>query len=206
MKLYIFEAAPNARRVRLVMNYKGIDLDTEIVDMANQAQHEEPYASMNPLRTVPSLVLDDGTLITEVVAMVDYLESSYPEKPLFGTTAQERAMVINYNHWLSSAVFMPVGNMFRNKSKGFVGRAATGSLKVDQIPALAERGALQLTDFWPRIEKRLSESEWVAGDFFSFADIDLFVSIEFCAWVKQGIPEDAPHLKAWHDRASKILA
>jgi glutathione S-transferase len=206
MKLYTFPAAPNARRLHLFMDYKGIQLDTEEVDMGSLKQHEEPYASMNPLRTVPSLQLDDGTLITEVVAMVDYLESTYPEKPLFGSNAQQRAMVINYNHWLSTAAFMPVANMFRNKSKGFVGRAATGSLKVEQIPALAERGESQLGDFWPRIEKRLSESEWVAGDFFSFADIDLFVCIEFCGWVKQGIPEDAPSVKAWHERASAELS
>ena len=69
MKLYTFPAAPNARRLHLFMDYKGIQLDTEEVDMGSLQQHEEPYASMNPLRTVPSLQLDDGTLITEVVAM-----------------------------------------------------------------------------------------------------------------------------------------
>jgi glutathione S-transferase len=206
MKLYTFHAAPNARRLHLFMDYKGIKIDEEVIDMGNLAQHDEPYASLNPLRTVPSLMLDDGTLITEVVAMVDYLESTHPEKPLFGSSAQQRAQVINYNHWLATSAFMPVANMLRNRSKGFVDRATTGSLPVPQIPDLVARGKIQLDDFWPRINQRLSESEWVAGDFFSFADIDLFVCIEFCGWVKEGIPEDASAVKAWHERASIELS
>ncbi len=205
MKLYTFPAAPNARRVHLVMEYKGIELDSEQVDIGSLQQHEEPYASINPLRTVPSLLLDDNTLLTEVVAIVDYLESCFPAKPVFGASTQERAQVINYNHWLSSAAFLPIAYMLRNKSKGFVDRAVTGSLKVEQISALVERGKLQLEDFWPRMEMRLAESEWVAGNFFSFADIDLFVCVEFAGWVKESIPEDAPSVKAWHDRASSLI-
>ncbi len=205
MKLYTFHAAPNARRLHLVMDYKGIKIEEEIIDMANLAQHEEPYASINPLRTVPCLQLDDGSLLTEVVAMVHYLESIHPEKPLFGSNPQERAMVINYNHWLATQAFMPIAHMLRNGAKGFKDRAVVGSLPIPQIPELVERGKMQLDDFWPRIEARLAESEWVAGDFFSFADIDLYVVVEFSGWVKEGMPEDATHLRAWHQRASEIL-
>ena len=201
MKLYTFDTAPNARRLRLFMDYKGIELETEQVDLRTRQQHREPYASINPLRTIPALLLDDGSLLTEVIAQVDYLESLYPEKPLLGRDALERAKILNWDHYLHLSGFSAVTNIFRNTSRAFTGHAQTGSLELEQIPALAERGKLQLEDFWPRLETRLAQSEWVAGDNFSFADIDLYCVVEFAAWAKAGIPEDADRLQAWHQRA-----
>ena len=61
MKLYTFDTAPNARRLGLFMDYKGIELETEQVDLRTRQQHREPYASINPLRTIPALLLDDGS-------------------------------------------------------------------------------------------------------------------------------------------------
>ncbi|MCY4426307.1 MAG: glutathione S-transferase family protein [Halieaceae bacterium] len=201
MKLYTYAAAPNARRLHLFMDYKGIELETEEVDLRSRQQHCEPYASINPLRTIPALLLDDASLLTEVIAQVDYLESLYPEKPLLGRDALERAMILNWDHYLHLSGLVTVANIFRNTSSAFAGRAQTGSLELEQIPALAERGKLQLEDFWPRLETRLAQSEWVAGDNFSFADIDLCCVVEFAAWVEAGIPEDAGRLQAWHQRA-----
>ena len=103
--------------------------------------------------------------------------------------------------YLHLSGFSAVANIFRNTSRAFTGHAQTGSLELEQIPALAERGKLQLEDLWPRLETRLAQSEWVAGDNFSFADIDLYCMVEFAAWAKAGIPEDAGRLQAWHQRA-----
>lgn len=207
MKLYTFDVAPNARRLQLFLNYKGIELDTQQIDIGPaQEQHGEEYAAINPLRTVPALQLDDGTVITEVIAQAAYLEALYPEKPLMGSSDLEKAMVLNWDHLLLISGFAGIRDMFRNKAKGFAGRASTGSLSLVQIPELIERGGLVLDDFWPRIETRLCESSWVAGDNFTFADIDLYCLVEFAGWVKRGIPEECPTLKAWHERATAELS
>ncbi len=205
MKLYTYDLAPNARRLQLFLNYKGIELDTSQIDLGNLEQHGDEYAAINPLRTIPALELDDGTLLTEVIAQVAYLESVYPDKPLMGTTDQEKALVLNWDHLLMISGFAAIRDMFRNTAKGFAGRASTGALSLEQIPDLAERGKLQLDDFWLMVDKRLGESSWIAGDSITYADIDLFCLVEFSGWVKQGIPEDCGNLKDWHTRATAEL-
>ena len=205
MKLYTFDMAPNARRLQLCLNYKGIEIETQQVDLGKLEQHSEEYAAFNPLRTIPALELDDGTLLTEVIAQVSYLESQYPDKPLMGSTDVEKALVLNWDHLLMISGFMAVASMFRNTVRGFADRASTGELKLTQIPELAARGKLQLDDFWPRIDKRLGESPWLASDNFTYADIDLYCLVEFCGWVKEGIPDDCDNVKAWHIKAHELL-
>ena len=205
MKLYTYDLAPNARRLQLFLNYKDIELDTRQIDLGNQEQHGDEYATINPLRTIPALELDDATLLTEVIAQVAYLESVYPDKPLMGTTDQEKALVLNWDHLLMISGFAAIRDMFRNTVKGFAGRASTGALSLEQIPQLAERGKLQLDDFWPMVNRQLETSTWLVGDNITYADIDLFCLVEFSGWVKQGIPEDCASLKNWHQRASAEL-
>jgi len=122
-----------------------------------------------------------------------------------GTTDQEKALVLNWDHLLMISGFAAIRDMFRNTAKGFAGRASTGALSLEQIPDLAERGKLQLDDFWLMVDKRLGESSWIAGDSITYADIDLFCLVEFSGWVKQGIPEDCGNLKDWHTRATAEL-
>jgi glutathione S-transferase len=206
MKLYTYDMAPNARRLQLFLNYKGIELETQQIDLGTLEQHGEEYAAINPLRTIPSLQLDDGTLLTEVIAQVAYLESQYPDKPLMGTTDLEKAQVLNWDHLIFLSGLAAIADMFRNRSKGFAGRAMTGALKLEQIPELAERGKLRLDAFWPMMEERLGKSSWVVNDNISYADIDLYCLVEFSGWVKEGIPQDCANLKDWHERATAELA
>jgi glutathione S-transferase len=206
MKLYTFDFAPNARRLQLFLNYKGIELETQQIDLGSLEQHGEEYAAFNPLRTIPALELDDGTLLTEVIAQVAYLESQYPEKPLLGSTDIERAKVLNWDHLLMISGFAAISDMFRNSVKGFKDRASTGALPLSQIPDLAARGKQQLDDFWPMVDKRLGESQWLASENFTYADIDLYCMVEFSGWVKEGIPDECANLKAWHERTSAELA
>jgi glutathione S-transferase len=205
MKLYTYDLAPNARRLQLFLNYKGIELDTQQIDLGSLEQHDDEYVAINHLRTIPALELDDGTLLTEVIAEAAYLESVYPDKPLMGTTDQEKALVLNWDHLLMISGFSAVANMFRNTVKGFAGRASTGALSLEQIPELAERGKLQLDDFWLMVNRQLEKTTWLTGDNFTYADIDLFCLVEFSGWVKQGIPEDCASLKDWHARATAEL-
>ncbi len=206
MKLYTYDPAPNPRRLALFMAWKGIDVETQQVDLMTGEQLGDDYRAINPECTVPTLVLDDGTVLTEVIGMCTYLEAIYPDKPLMGTTPLEKAQVISWVHRLFAGLMMPIAGMLRNRSEAFRDRALPGSLDLPQIPELVDRGILQLGHMLPKIDAHLADSTWVAGENFTFADIELLVGVDFLAWVKQSVPEDCTHLKAWYERASAELA
>jgi glutathione S-transferase len=90
IKLYHAQASPNSRRVRMFLAEKGISLPLVSVDLAEGEQHGDAYRDINSRRVVPTLVLEDGTAIGEVLAIWRYLEEAYPATPLLGTTPKTR--------------------------------------------------------------------------------------------------------------------
>ena len=205
MKLYTFDPAPNPRRLALFLKLKGIEIDTQQVDMMAAEQLSDAYRKINPACSVPALVLDDGTLLTEVVGMYAYLEEQYPEPPLMGSTATERALVISWSHKLFCGLMMAIASVLRNRGKSFVNRALPGPLDTPQIPEMVERGLLQIGHILPELDAHLADSPWVAGDNFSAADIDLLVAIDFLSWIKQAVPQECTHLLDWYQRANAHL-
>ena len=205
MKVYTYDPAPNPRRLELFMNWKGIEIETQQVDLMTGEQLGDAYRAINPECTVPALVLDDGTVLTEVIGMCTYLEGQYPDKPLLGTTPLEKAQVISWAHKIFAGLMMPIAGMLRNRSDAFRDRALPGALDIPQIPELVDRGVLMLGHILPKIDAHLANSNWVAGDNLTFADIELLISVDFLGWVKQSIPEDCNNLKAWYERASAEL-
>jgi glutathione S-transferase len=205
MKLYTYDPAPNPRRLALFMQYKGLSLDCQQVDLAAAEQLTQAYRQINPECSVPALRLDDGTVLTEVIGICVYLEALHPQNPLLGTSPLEKALVISWDHRLFAGMTMAIAGMLRNRSKAFENRALPGPLDVPQIPELIERGKLQLAYLLPRLDAELAGRPWLAGENFTFADIDLLVAVDFMAWVKQSIPEECVHLKAWYQRAKAEL-
>jgi glutathione S-transferase len=205
MKLYTYDPAPNPLRLALFMKYKGIEIESQQVDLANLEQHGEEYGAINPLRTVPALQLDSGEVLTEVIGQCVYLEALYPEKPLLGTTPLEKADIISWDHKIFLQGMMAIADVFRNGNPAFEGRAMPGPVQLEQIPELCERGKLRLEHFWTSMDTHLSSSPWVVGDNPSFADIDLYCTVKFARWIKEGIPDACEALKAWHERAAAAL-
>ncbi len=205
MKLYTYDPAPNPRRLGLFMHYKGIVLDTIQVDLRKGEQLGDAYRRVNPDITVPALVLDDGTVLTEVIGICTYLEGLYPDKPLLGTAPLEKALVISWDHNLFMTITMAIAGMLRNRSEAFRNRALPGPLDVPQIPELVERGRLQLQHALPRLDAHLAKSRWLAGENFTFADIDLLVAVDFMGWVKESVPQECAHVRAWYERAKAEL-
>jgi len=205
MKLHTFDNAPNARRLQLFLNYKGISIETEQVDMMTQAQLTDEYRAIVPTGTVPALVLDDGTVLTEVIGQCVYLEELHPEKPLLGSTPLEKALVASWDHKLYAGIFTAIAGMLRNRGRSFENRGLPGPLNLPQIPDLVERGKLQVDFMLPELDEHLARNTWVIGDTFSMADIDLLVACDFLAWVKESIPESCGSLTAWYQRAAAEL-
>lgn len=205
MKLYTYDPAPNARRLKLFLNYKGIELETRQIDLGKLEQHSEEYIAINPYRTVPALELDSGEVLTEVIGQCVYLEALYPEKPLLGSTALEKAQIISWDHRLFMMGFTAIADVFRNGHPAFAGRAMPGPIELEQIPALVDRGKIRLEHFWPTMDAHLATTPWIAGESLSFADIDMFCINEFAGWIKESIPEGCSNLKDWQKRTAAAL-
>ena len=205
MKIYTFDNAPNGRRLQLFLNYKGLSIDTEQVDMLSQAQLTDEYRAIVPTGTVPALVLDDGSVMTEVIGQCVYLEAIHPDKPLLGSSAMEKALIMSWDHKLYGGLFTAIASMLRNHSKAFENRGLPGPLDLPQIPQLVTRGKLQIDYMLPELDAHLANNTWVIGDTLTMADIDLLVACDFLAWVKESIPETCSHLSDWYARASAEL-
>ncbi len=206
MKLYTYDPAPNPRRVGLFLHYKGLEIPTQQVDMMAKEQLGDAFRAINPDGTLPALVLDDGTVMTEVVGICAYLEGLHPAKPLLGVDHLQRALVLSWDHRLFSTIITAVAEVLRNSSERFANRGLPGPLDLPQIPELADRGRRRLAHAWPELDRTLAGREWLVGDGPTLADIDLLIAAEFAGWVKMGPPEECTHLQAFLERARAALS
>ena len=202
MKLYEFAPAPNPRRVRIFAAEKGIDLETVQVDIRAGEQFGDAFRALNPYCTVPALVLDDGTCISESVAICRYFEALKPDPPLMGTDALEQGQIENGHRWIEFHGLSAIADALRNTAERFKNHAVPSPKPYAQIPELAERGMSRIGDFFEMLDARLAESSHVAGEDFSVADILALVSVDFAAVVKKTPSDDLTALKAWHERVS----
>jgi glutathione S-transferase len=184
------------------MAEKGIEVETVQVDLGSGEQFADAYRQINPDCVVPALQLDDGSCLSEVLAICYYLEAKYPEPDLLGTTDEERARILMWNSKVEQQGLWAVADAFRNAAKGLKDRAATGPVPYPQIPELAARGRDRVEHFFRRMDEQLADNEFIAGDRFSIADISALVVVDFAAWIKLSVPEDAAHLKRWHESVS----
>ena len=202
MKFYDCKTAPSPRRVRIFIAEKNIELETIEIDLANREQLGAAFRAINPDCTVPVLELDDGTRLTEVFAICQYLDDAFPEPPLMGAGDVERALVTMWNTKIEHQGLAAIGDYFRNLAKGLKGRALTGPDDYEQIPELVDRGRRRLKNFMVKMERHLNECEYVVGDVVTIADISLLVAIDFAARTKITIEDDMANLRRWHDLVS----
>ncbi len=198
MKFYDCKTAPSPRRVRIFIAEKGIDIETIQIDLGSGEQFSDAFRKLNPDCVVPVLQLDDDSCLSEATAICQYLEARYPETPLLGTTAEERARVTMWNAKIEQQGLLSMADAFRNSAKGLKGRAVTGSEGYEQIPELAERGRRRVQQFLKRLDTQLASNQYIAGSNFSMADISALVVVDFAAWIKIGVPEDATNLARWY--------
>lgn len=199
MKFYDCAPAPSPRRVRIFLAEKGIDVEVQEVDLRAGEQLNDEFRKINPDCTVPVLELDDGTTLTESIAICHYLEDQYPEPPLMGQDARERALVLMWNAKAEQQGLAAIAEAFRNQADGFGSRAIPGPHKFEQIPALAERGLVRTGLFFDRLDGQLANHRYMTGEHYTLADITSFVAVEFAGWLKLEVGVQRPHLQRWLD-------
>jgi glutathione S-transferase len=193
MKLYDSGRAPNPRRVRIFLSEKGITIPSEQVDIGALAHKSHDYTAINPLQRVPALVLDDGTVITESIAICRYFEAQQPEPPLFGRGAREQALVEMWQRRMELHLLLPVSNVFRHL------HPAMKELENPQIVAWGEANKPRVLDFLALLDRELKGRRYAAGDAYSVADITGLVAIDFMKPAKLRVPQDLTHVLRWHD-------
>jgi glutathione S-transferase len=162
LKLYHSTSSPNSRRVRIFLAEKGLTVPLVTVDLAKGEQHSDAYRAINPRRVVPTLVLEDGTAIGEVLAIWRYLEEAYPTPPLLGSTPKDKALVTMWERRAELEGFAAVMEGVRNASERLKGRAIAGPYDYDQIPALVERSRLRVKNFYADLDARLAALPFIA--------------------------------------------
>ncbi len=149
MKLYDGGRAPNPRRVRVFLAEKGIKVPTEQVDLGKLQQRSDAYSAINPMQRVPALVLDDGTVIAESIAICRYFEALHPDPPLFGRGALDCALVEMWNRRAELHLLFPVASVFQHLHPAMKidGRSASAGMGRGQqaarhgVPAISRRRA-----------------------------------------------------------------
>lgn len=188
--------------MRIFIAEKGLDIETVQIDLGAGEQFGDVFRAINPDCVVPVLQLDNGSCLSEVIAICHYLEARYPEPALLGTSDEERARILMWNCKVEQQGLWSVADAFRNSAKGLQGRALPGMVAYPQIPELAERGRGKLEQFFRRIDDQLADNEFIAGDRFSIADIAAVVVVDFSSWIKLSVPEDAENIQRWYKAVS----
>jgi glutathione S-transferase len=200
LKLYQWKSSPNSRRIRMFLAEKAVDIPFEPVNLGEGEQRSDWYVAINPRGVVPTLVLEDGTAIGEVPAIMRYLEETFPEPALFGSTAKDRALVTMWERRMELEGFAAVMEAVRNAVPALKGRALAGPHGYEQIPELAERSKERVKDFYADLNSRLSRVSFVAGDTFSAADITALVTVDFATTaLKLPVPDETNAVRRWYE-------
>jgi glutathione S-transferase len=196
MKLYDFGRAPNPRRVRIYLAEKGITVPMEQVDLGAMQHKSAAYTAINPLQRVPALVLDDGTVIAESVAICRYFEVLNPSPPMFGIGALEQAMVEMWNRRVEQHLYFPVSQVFRHLHPGMK------DTEVPQVAAWGEINKPRVAEFLPILDRQLEISRFVGGAQYSVADITALVAIDFMKPAKLAVPLEHRNIARWQAEVS----
>lgn len=203
LTLYDCATAPSPRRARILLAEKGVQHLTVQVDLRSGQQFSDDYRALNPQCTVPALKLPDGSVLTDNASIAAWLEATYPQPALLGNTPQEKAAVASWQWHAEFDGLFAVAEALRNGSPAMANRALPGPVDYAQIPELAQRGVARIAQFLVTLNERLSSHEYVAGNFFSVADVTAAVAVDFARIVKVKPDERHPHLQRWRERLAQ---
>jgi glutathione S-transferase len=196
MKLYTFAMAPNPRRVHVYIAEKGIALTLQTVDIIQGHNRTPEFLKKNPLGGLPVLELDDGNHLTESLAIMQYLEELYPEKPMIGTTPLERAYTREVERICELGVLAPTGTIFQNTSPMFAGR-------VKQSADAAETARMRLAANLTVLDHKIGSKKFVMGDRPTIADCTLLAALKFGEFAGAPLDRSFRNVARWYDDFAK---
>ena len=201
---YDYKMAPSPRRARIILAEKQVPHEVVQIDMMKNEQMGDAYRAINPNCTIPALKLEDGTILTDNAGIAIYLEETYPEPPLMGTTPLEKAEIATWHSKIESGFGMAVAHALRNANPAMKNRALPGPHNFEQIPALAARGMMQIDHFMERLDAHLKGREFIAANQFSIADIMGGCTLDFARVVKKmADSERHPNIVRWRAGLAK---
>jgi glutathione S-transferase len=192
LKLYSHPVAPNPRRVRIFAAEKGIELALEDVDILAGQSRTPEFLAKNSSGAVPVLELDDGSYLSESVAICRYLEGLQPEPNLLGRGLREQAEIERWNRRMELELFAPIARTAQNTSPIFQSRFR-------QFPEYGEAQRGIVYQRLERMDQELEGHEFVAVDRFTIADITALVAVDIgnrLAHIQ--IAPKLAHLTRWH--------
>lgn len=192
MRLFDGGKAPNPRRVRVFLAEKGISVPLVPIDLGAMEHKGEAITAINPMQTLPILELDDGTILTESVAICRYFEALHPEPNLFGKGALEQALVEMWNRRLELSLHHAVMHAFRHL------HPAMKEWEVPQVPQWGEANRAKAVRFLEILEPQLAGSEFIAGDSFTIADITGMIALDFMKPARIMVPDELVNVRRWH--------
>jgi glutathione S-transferase len=182
----------NPRRVRIFLAEKGIEMTTIDIDM-DKNEHKTPeFLAINPMGTLPVLELDDGSHLSESIAICRYFEALHPEPPMFGTTDLERAQVEMWNRRMELQIMQPASQMFRHTHPFWEGRH-------EQFADYGESCRADLSAKMDWLNGELESREFIAGNAYTVADITAQCALLLAKNCKLRINENQTHLQRWYD-------
>ena len=190
MKLYDSSIAPNPKKVRVYLKEKDLELPIVPVDILTGENRTPEFLKKNPLGGLPVLELDDGTHLTESLAIIEYLEDLHPHPPMIGTTPLERARVREVERICELGVLGTVALIFQNTSPFFATR-------VKQSSEAAENARVRLNNALRVLDARLAQHVFAAGARPSIADCTLLAALEFATLAQIPIDPQLTHVHRW---------
>ena len=191
MKIYDFVGAPNPKRLRVYLAEKGLKVPYEQVNIISGDNRKPEFLKKNPLGGLPVLELDDGSHLTESLAITEYFEDVHPNPPMLGTTPIERARVREIERIIELGVLGRIAQIFQNTHPFMAGR-------LKQSPDAAENARNVLNGTLKVLDEKIGSKPFVAGEKPTVADCTLYAALEFGDFA--GVPLDPAHknLTRWY--------
>jgi glutathione S-transferase len=180
----------------MFMAEKGLHVPRIEVDLRGGENRREPYLSINPAGQTPALELDDGTVLTEITAICEYVDELKKDTPsLIGDTPEERARTRMWARRIDLNILEPATNGFRFSQglKMFQNRVRCIPQAADELKATAR-------DKLAWLDGLMGAKPFIAGDRLTMADILLFAFVDFMSKVGQPLDPGLKNLGAWFAR------
>jgi glutathione S-transferase len=191
LKLYNSNFAPNPRRVRIFLAEKGLSIPRVEVDLGKLEHKTAEFSALNPFQTIPVLELDDGTKISESIAICRYIEELNPEPNLFGATPLERATVEMWQRRVELHLMLPIAQVMRHSHPHMA------QMEDPQVPDWAAANRPRALRNMLIFDGVLSDRPFIAGDRFTVADITGLVALDFTRPARIAIPAELGNLNRW---------